>query len=772
MTGTTTTTATTSTSTTSASQPTQTVDPETLRQVQLMQTRRLSNIVGPLSGADNISAWLSSLGADGKWPDSEVDYTTGCPARRANWPAQEHWQRLLTMAAAWHGGLKGGEQFVKDDNLHSKISLAMDYWFGRDITNLNCLINGGTSLCPCDNPDNTLWNTNWFSNVILIPELAGETCLLLNDTLTETQFDHCTNMTGRSYNLFLRPFNEVTFLTGANTLDVAKIGTDEALLNLNVTQIADALRRVHEEVVIQEAVKADGIRPDGSFGQHGGVLYNGNYGKYFLRIHTNDIVDFEIETAQTQFAASPESQSALATLFEGDHWMIYRNSLTGVLHWDFSVLGRFISFPVIDAQATESIKLNLTEIGQLGELWNSPIITQFAQSLSADDDNANAGKLVGNRMFYDNDYMVHRGRNYVSTVKMFSSRTENTECTNLQNPLGFHLSDGVHYTYLKGNEYEDISAAWDWNLIPGITTDYGATPLSCNQTGFTGIENFVGGASNGDIGIAVMRYTNPLTKALKWQKVWFFLEDDVQHTMVSNITSTSDKPVYSVLDQRRHDDAIFIDDGQEYKIEASSSPLSSATLWHGGVGYALSGLGDNDTLHVEVGEKTGPWTAIGTSTQPPATVDLFSAWVEHGSPAGAISYSMFPGTTFDSFLKKQLQLRLQTLCNDGSVAAVYDEAHKTVMVVFWEQNGGSVTFTPPKYAPITISTNGNIALIYRFDDAAIFVSDPSQTLAAVEVDLSLGAGRKPPQWGPHRPKSFVISLPTGGLAGSSVRQEF
>jgi len=36
---------------------------------------------------------MDSLGSDGKWLDSEVDYTTGCAARRANWPAEEHWQR-------------------------------------------------------------------------------------------------------------------------------------------------------------------------------------------------------------------------------------------------------------------------------------------------------------------------------------------------------------------------------------------------------------------------------------------------------------------------------------------------------------------------------------------------------------------------------------------------------------------------------------------------------------------------------------------------------
>lgn len=31
-------------------------------------------------------------------------------------------------------------------------------------------------------------------------------------------------------------------------------------------------------MVIQNSIKADGIRADGSFGQHAGILYNGNYG--------------------------------------------------------------------------------------------------------------------------------------------------------------------------------------------------------------------------------------------------------------------------------------------------------------------------------------------------------------------------------------------------------------------------------------------------------------------------------------------------------------
>jgi hypothetical protein len=104
--------------------------------------------------------------------------------------------------------------------------------------------------------------------IILIPGLAGQTCLILNDTLTTTQLSHCTQMTGRSYGTFDHHINGVGYLTGANTLDVAKIGIDDSLLNLNVSMLTDAYGRVHSELSIKTQVKADGIRPDGSFGNY------------------------------------------------------------------------------------------------------------------------------------------------------------------------------------------------------------------------------------------------------------------------------------------------------------------------------------------------------------------------------------------------------------------------------------------------------------------------------------------------------------------------
>lgn len=75
----------TSTQTTSAPSTAPT-DSSTAQDIQTLHERRLSNIVGALTNASSIANWLSTLDPNGQWPD--VDYTTGCPAQRANWPAE------------------------------------------------------------------------------------------------------------------------------------------------------------------------------------------------------------------------------------------------------------------------------------------------------------------------------------------------------------------------------------------------------------------------------------------------------------------------------------------------------------------------------------------------------------------------------------------------------------------------------------------------------------------------------------------------------------
>jgi hypothetical protein len=109
---------------------------------------------------------------------------------------------------------------------------------------------------------------------------------------------------------------------------------------------------------------------------------------------------------------------------------------------------------------TSGLGLNLSEVQQLGELWGSSTMIQVYNSLIEPTNDANAGKLIGNRNFYNNDYMVsrcsnspkssltyfqvQRGPGYVSTLKMYSTRTRNTECVNTQNVRIASLSRRVY----------------------------------------------------------------------------------------------------------------------------------------------------------------------------------------------------------------------------------------------------------------------------------------------------------------------------------------
>jgi hypothetical protein len=310
-------------------------------------------------------------------------------------------------------------------------------------------------------------------------------------------------------------------------------------------------------------------------------------------------------------------------------------------------------------------------------------------------------------------------------------------------------------------------------VIPGTTVDYNATALTCNGTQVTGLNAFVGGASDGQTGIAAMNYTNPSTGALSWQKAWFFLDDDVQHVMVPTITSSSNASVFSVLDQKRHNGDVVVD-GRPLGAAANvSCPLS---LWHDNVGYTFDrppGAAPA-TLSVDVGPKSGNWSAIGISTQGVETVDLFAAWIDHGvgAPDVPFAYSVFPAVDQRKFAKKALRTQLQTIQNDADVSAVYDAVHRVAYYVFWNPSGGSAEFCPsPFEAAISLNSSGNAAVIYRVDSGNVTVSDPSQTLQSVQLTFTIAdSGRKPPHWGRKSSKQLAVNLPQGGTAGQSVSQ--
>jgi hypothetical protein len=285
----------------------------------------------------------------------------------------------------------------------SKSLLALNYWFDNDYVSLDCVENGGVASkkCPCGTPG--LWNKNWFDQVIQVPKVLGGTCLLLKDQLNVSQLESCNRIQQRAFDKVSNNLTKST-LTGANLLDVSYIGITMGLLNNNATVLQTALDAFYGGVFINPTVSGDGIQSDGSFMQHDGLLYNGNYGKDFI----NDLLSVFIETRGTSLAPSASVQTAFETLMSGTEWMIFADVKLNSLMWQYSVIGRMVSFKYADGQSSGGVAIDINKVSEGVQGWsdekNIDSITGRLNAPHTTD--ANQGDLIGTRYFYNSDYMV------------------------------------------------------------------------------------------------------------------------------------------------------------------------------------------------------------------------------------------------------------------------------------------------------------------------------------------------------------------------------
>lgn len=283
-----------------------------------------------------------------------------------------------------------------------------------------------------------------------------------------------------------------------------------------------------------------------------------------------------------------------------------------------------------------------------------------------------------------------------------------------------------------------------------------------------------------------MRFTNPVTKSMHWQKAWFFLENDVEHVMVANLSSNS-APAYTVLDQRKRSGQILVNNST---VE-SSNHSSFASLWHGDAGYTFDLPPGAGVLSISTGEKNGNWQNIGTSAAPTFKMNLFSAWIEHKALRTPIAYTIYPGVTQSQFFQRignasqpSTSTAIRTIRNDGEVSAIFDAQNEVLMAVFWNNPSSQNSFTSIDYKPsqeeatVTLRVNAACTIMYRLRTGEVTVSDPSQVLHLrqggfqLKVEVAVGpTGTRPFGFdgnGFGAEKVLVFELPEDGVAGSSV----
>ncbi|KAI8880890.1 polysaccharide lyase family 8 protein [Backusella circina FSU 941] len=574
--------------------------------------------------------------------------------------------------------------------------------------------------------------------------------MLLRDELTSAQRTSCTNIQQRAFAVVSEGAGTMSPMTGANLLDVSSVGINLGLLNNDTSTLATALNAFYSGVVVSPTVAGDGIQADGSFMQHKGLLYTGNYGKDYI----NDLLNVFVETAGTNLEPSTASQDAFMTLMQGTEWMMFGDSKLNTILWQYSTIGRMISFRRSDGQASGGIDIDVNEIEESGEAWSDhAIFENITDRLSETTTDANQGALTGTRYFYNADYMVHRAPNYVTTFKMYSSRTVNSECLNVQNPFGFHLSDGSIYTYQTGDEYVDVFGVWNWELVPGITVDYQGTPLTCSTVKQTGKQSFVGGATDGNTGIAVLDYLNPINGKLHFKKTVFFFPSGyaVQLGPVTSLNTTA--PLVTVLDQRRRNGDIYVSNILK-NTNTTYTSSSAKSIWHDNMGYYFPTA---QNLYVDSTPRTANWASFGISSGN-ETSQLFTSYIKHNATTTTglltqyIVQPQISQSDFAASVAGTMPISLAFQASSPQVNAAFSAADKSLGMAFWTAG----TFATPW--DITVTSNTTCIFMFRQTDTSTYrltVADPTQKLYAVKLTFVVNSVSV----------STTVKFPTGTTAG-------
>lgn len=432
--------------------------------------------------------------------------------------------------------------------------------------------------------------------------------------------------------------------------------------------------------------------------------------------------------------------------------------------------------------ANSDIHLNITRLGSaVSDFKGADDLSDTIARLKSNG----TQKLLGNKGFWISDYMIHRRENFVVSTKMISTRSANTEIVNGANFYAYYFGKGSMLTHVTGQEYTNVTVAWDWNLIPGTTTAYGDFDAykSKGVKNF-GTSDFVGVVSDGSSGIAFGQYLEPATKQLSYNKARVYLDGAVV-VVTTDVANNSSVPTVSVLDNRRSVAGSLYLDSKASEL-GESTKANATSLYYGGNGYLSHDNGFDLTL--SDAERTGSWSDISSDHIGNETVRMFSAFYTHHGPSSA--YTLFPATSQSRLDAESRSPTYRPIIRDGISGAI---GGGTLALVFWPDGGSgsssssSITLDLKDVGwaaqgTITVSTKQPGAYLLtrqgKTDDGSAVVqvnlADATQKRQsmAFSVDISHHAMKSLEDDGSGQgPVDFTVQLPTSGLAGSTVSRK-
>lgn len=640
-----------------------------------------------------VRAQRTALQTDGSWKD--VDYDN---RGRSSWDPIKHLGRtLLLLRGARHRDTQGDVAA----GLMEGARLAQQFWLER-------------------RPE----SDNWWYNTIGGPSELMRILILFGEDLDRDRWNQTVEILA----------GVEIGMTGQNRAWVSTINFVRGVL----IEDADLMRRALKEIVgeVRLSDGPEGIQPGWSFHQHGPQLYQGNYGAHFLET----VAPFVTLLADTEFAMSDEHVEILTKLaLEGTSWMTWGSRM------DYHVIGRFISSPHRSRWESEKLIEPCEHLAEVNDTAAHDLLA-FRDRL---EERLSPGEQapVGNRFFWRSDFMVHRATDRYLSIRMSSTRTVRSEACNQEGLQNYHLGDGVTLFLRRGDEYDGIFPTWDWKRLPGVTCQQSDEPLPVLTTGKDlGADLFVGGASDGENGVAAMR---SIRDGVSARKAWF-CRDNVLVCLGADINSHGRHSVITSINQclMKSDVHIGTPDGPELFLYTDRLFGGLPWVHHDGIGYLMQ---QQMAVDVRKEPQWGAWKDInGNMSSDRVMRDVFSVWIDHGmGPMDAhYAYAVVMGVDVDE------TARLSQEPPFGIVSNTSDQ-----QVVRWGSGEVQAVLWKPGEIEVgkgRIRVNQGCVLMVRDDQ--LTVANPNQLSEKIEVEVEREG----------KVRSLSVDFPAGGMAGSSV----
>jgi chondroitin AC lyase len=545
---------------------------------------------------------------------------------------------------------------------------------------------------------------------------------------------------------------------GANLAYQAPIAMIDGLLRGNAGRIRDVVSKVSREI---SAFSGEGIQHDLSFLQHrtGGKLiyHSGSYGMVFA----HDVSRSMRWVQGTTYAFGVGAiEGQVRFLVDGLAWLTRGDAL------DLPSLGRSITRPDRAAHASYLLRNAMVDLLPLGVRTGDLLasIDRYENGVS------DANYLSGNKSFWKSDAVAHQRPEFMTTLKMVSSRIARPETAAGENQQGFYEGDGFTMIVKDGDEFgvrggDDIIPVWDWQRLPGTTVEHnGVIPyfdMFKVSTHSSGSSNLVGAASDGQYGVAAMDYKRSGVSVTA-KKAWFFFDDEFVALGADIDNNSGGAPVLTSINQVFLDGTVAVCDAAGRRtLELGSSDTLSGQSWiaHDGIGYVTLDPSNRTTVQAKLQSGSG------------AALPVFSAWVDHGvRPQNATyAYAVVPGVSADDLNSYAENLPVQILANTATVQAVRHLSLNQTQIAFYAAGsldvGNGVIISVDRAANVIVKQGGG--------ELTISAADPKQLSTPLSITVNRRLTRSGSQWSADGQSTRIsFALPLAPFNGSSATRSY